>query len=65
MGTILNGIVVLALSTIAAVGGFLIVDRIVPMERRQSHNDVAGFVYAVIAPLYAIQLAFVVFVVWG
>jgi phosphotransferase system glucose/maltose/N-acetylglucosamine-specific IIC component len=65
MRTIIACIVVLGISTLVAVSGFLLVDRIVPMERRHEHNDVAGFVYAVIAPLYAIQLAFVVFVVWG
>jgi hypothetical protein len=30
-----------------AVGGLVLVQRLVPLERRQAHNDVAGFIYAV------------------
>src|SRR5579883_2735977 len=44
---------------------FLVVDWRFPAEKRARCNDVAGFIYAVVGPLYAILLAFVVFVVWG
>jgi hypothetical protein len=50
---------------LVAVGGFLLVDGLVPSERRQRHNEVAGVLYSFIGPLYAILLAFAVFVVWG
>src|SRR6202162_1724635 len=55
----------MALALAVSLGGFLIVDLLVPFKVRQNHNDVAGFIYAFVGPLYAILLAFVVFVVWG
>jgi Protein of unknown function (DUF4239) len=48
-----------------SMAGFLAVDWKYAAEKRARHNDVAGFIYAVVGPLYAILLAFVVFVVWG
>jgi uncharacterized membrane protein YgaE (UPF0421/DUF939 family) len=47
-----------------AVAGLLLVQRLVPPERREQHNDVAGFIYAVLGVAYAVLLAFVVIVVW-
>jgi hypothetical protein len=35
-----------------------------PSALRQEHNDVAGFIYAVVGVAYAVLLAFVVVVVW-
>jgi hypothetical protein len=63
--TILAAIATLGLSLAAAITCFLIVDRFVSLEWRRGHNDLAGFVFAVVGPMYAILLAFVVFVVWG
>ena len=65
MVTIVTGLAVLVLAVVVSIGGFLIVDRLVPFKVRQNHNDVAGFIYAFVGPLYAILLAFVVFTVWG
>ena len=65
LATLVRGIVVVISATILAVGLFLLVDRFVPAKARRQHNDVAGFIYAFVGPLYAILLAFVVFVVWG
>jgi hypothetical protein len=36
----------------------------VPTEVRQKHNDVAGFIYAVLGVVYAVLLALVVIAVW-
>jgi hypothetical protein len=47
-----------------SIVGFLAVHRLVPVEIRKLHNNVAGFVYAVVGVTYAVLLAFVVFVVW-
>jgi hypothetical protein len=58
-------IAIMALASSIAVAGYLAADRLVSLELRQAHNDVAGFIYAFMGPLYAILLAFVVFVVWG
>jgi hypothetical protein len=41
-----------------------IVHRRVPADRLEPHNDVSGFVFAVIGAVYAILLAFVVVGVW-
>jgi predicted PurR-regulated permease PerM len=35
-----------------AVVGLLVVQRLVPSDRREEHNDVAGFIYAVLGVAY-------------
>jgi len=47
-----------------SLGGLELVDRLVPAERRQQHNDVAGFIYAALGVIYAVLLALVVIAVW-
>ncbi|HEY6582023.1 MAG TPA: hypothetical protein VIZ60_12945 [Rubrobacter sp.] len=47
-----------------AVGGLVLVQRLVPIERRQAHNDVAGFIYAVLGVAYAVLLGLMVVAVW-
>src|SRR4028118_2199035 len=49
---------------LVAVLGLEAVQRLVPAERRQEHNDVAGFIYAVVGVIYAVLLALVVIAVW-
>ena len=49
---------------LVAVVGLLVVQRLVPPERREEHNDVAGFIFAVLGVAYAVLLAFVVIAVW-
>jgi fumarate reductase subunit D len=49
---------------LVAVVGLLLVQRLVPPDRREEHNDVAGFIYAVLGVAYAVLLAFVVIAVW-
>jgi hypothetical protein len=41
-----------------------LVQRLVPAEKRQQHNDVAGFLYAVIGVVYAVLMALLVIAVW-
>jgi uncharacterized membrane protein YraQ (UPF0718 family) len=48
----------------AAVGGLVLVQRLVPIERRQEHNEVAGFIYAVLGVAYAVLLGLMVVAVW-
>ncbi len=45
--------------------GMLLVRRNVTVSTLESHNDVAGFVYAVVGVIYAVLMAFMVFVVYG
>jgi Protein of unknown function (DUF4239) len=49
---------------ILAVAGLVLVQRLVPPERREGQNNVAGFIYAVLGVAYAVLLAFVVIAVW-
>lgn len=48
----------------AAVGGMFAVRRAVSLSVLESHNEVAGFIYAVVGVVYAVLLAFIVIVVW-
>ena len=48
-----------------SLGGLELVERLVPAQTRQKHNDVAGFIYAVLGVIYAVLLALVVIAVWG
>ena len=52
------------LPVIASVVGLVLVQHLVPSSLREEHNDVAGFIYAVVGVMYAVLLAFVVIVVW-
>src|SRR5918912_2604270 len=47
-----------------AVGGLVLVQRLVSTERRQQHNDVAGFSYAVLGVAYAVLLGLMLIAVW-
>ena len=49
---------------LVAVAGLELVQRLVPAEKRQEHNDVAGFLYAVVGVVYAVLLALLVIAVW-
>jgi phage-related holin len=44
--------------------GLLLVRKYTELSTLESHNEVAGFIYAVIGVLYALLLAFVVIDVW-
>src|SRR5918998_1745572 len=62
--TILFGVLVVFGACLAAVAGLELVQRLVPSEKRQEHNDVAGFLYAVVGIIYAVLLALLVIAVW-
>jgi hypothetical protein len=47
-----------------SLGGLELVERLVPADTRQQHNDVAGFIYATLGVIYAVLLALVVIAVW-
>jgi hypothetical protein len=49
---------------LVAVVGLVLVQRLVPPDRREEQNNVAGFIYAVLGVAYAVLLAFVVIAVW-
>src|ERR1700749_1227264 len=58
----ISGIIVAVLIGVAAL--LYAVQVLVPHGIRQEHNDVAGFVYAVLGVLYAVMLGFVVVNEW-
>jgi hypothetical protein len=62
--TVVLGILVVIGACLVAVAGLELVQRLVPHEKRQEHNDVAGFVYAVVGIVYAVLLALLVIAVW-
>jgi hypothetical protein len=62
--TILFGVLVVIGVCLAALAGLELVQRLVPSETRQQHNDVAGFLYAVVGVVYAVLLALLVIAVW-
>jgi hypothetical protein len=49
---------------VLAVGGLILVQRLVPIALRRQHNDVAGFIYAVLGVIYAVLLGLMVVAVW-
>jgi uncharacterized membrane protein YraQ (UPF0718 family) len=55
---------VVLLFVAVAVGGLILVQRLVPIERRLAQNDVAGFIYAVLGVAYAVLLGLMVVAVW-
>jgi Protein of unknown function (DUF4239) len=61
---VVYGVLVVCGACIAAVIGLAVVQRLVPATIRKEHNDVAGFIYAVLGVIYAVLLALVVIAVW-
>src|SRR5215204_3054075 len=61
---IVSGLLVVAVSVLIAVVGLTLVQRRVPLQLRKEHNDVAGFIYAVLGVIYAVLIALVVIAVW-
>jgi uncharacterized membrane protein YraQ (UPF0718 family) len=52
------------ISVSLATGALFLVQRSVPNEVRRQHNDVAGFIYAVLGVVYAVLLGLMVVAVW-
>src|SRR5829696_6386939 len=64
LATALYVILAVFVPVLVAVVGLVLVQRLVPPDRREEQNDVAGFIFAVLGVAYAVLLAFVVIVVW-
>src|SRR5918996_2532477 len=62
--TVVFGVLAVIGACLVAVAGLELVQRLVPAEKRQEHNDVAGFLYAVVGVVYAVLLALLVIAVW-
>jgi hypothetical protein len=59
------GIVFVALAVGVGLAGLFLVRRNVALATLEQHNDVAGFIIAVVGVLYAVMLGFLVVTVWG
>ena len=57
-------LVIVSVSLLAGAGVFGL-ERLVPASRRELHNDVVGFVYAVVGVAYAVLLGLVVIAAWN
>jgi protein-S-isoprenylcysteine O-methyltransferase Ste14 len=64
LATAIYGVLTVCGVALVAVGGLVAVQRLVPAARRREHNDVAGFIYAVVGVIYAVLLALMVIAVW-
>lgn len=62
--SVLLGTLFVLVAVAASVGGLWFVRNRTEPELLKSHNDVAGFIIAVVGVLYGVLLAFVVVVVW-
>src|ERR671921_526695 len=61
---VLTGLLIVAVATLVAVGGLVLVQSLYSTERRKQHNDVAGFIYAVLGVSYAVLLGLMLIAVW-
>jgi uncharacterized protein YacL len=62
--TWLWGSILVVLFTTVACVGLLIFHRLVHVNLRRAHNDLAGFTIAIISVLYAVLLAFIAIATW-
>ena len=62
--SVVYSVVVVCAAGFAAVVGLTLVQRLVPTAIRKEHNDVAGFIYAILGVVYAVLLALMVIAVW-
>jgi Protein of unknown function (DUF4239) len=61
---IITGLLIVALAILIAVGGLVVVQRLYSTDQRKQHNDVAGFIYAVLGVAYAVLLGLMLIAVW-
>ncbi|MFY9555804.1 MAG: DUF4239 domain-containing protein [Blastocatellia bacterium] len=59
-----SGILFVLLSVFLAVGGLWVTRRFVSLSFLDMHKDIAGFFLGILGTIYAVMLAFVIFVVW-
>jgi hypothetical protein len=62
--TALIGVVIVTLAVLLAVAGLTVVQRLVPLPLRQSHNDATGTIFAALYVMLGVTLGFSLFLVW-
>jgi hypothetical protein len=63
--TVLLGFLIIFIYVFLTIISLVIIRKYYPPHRRQSHNDIAGFIFATLGVIYAVILAFTVVVTWG
>ncbi len=63
MTTVLLGLLVLSLSISLAVGGLILVQRLVPLPLRESHNTAIGIIYAALYVMFGVMVGFSAYLV--
>jgi hypothetical protein len=58
------GVLLVGATVFVSIAGTLLVRRWIPVEVLERHNEVAGFIYAVIGVVYAVLLGFTAIIVW-
>jgi hypothetical protein len=62
--TWLVGSVIVVLSVLLSLVGLTVVHRLVPLRLRKTHNELVGFIIAVVGVAYAVLLAFIAVATW-
>lgn len=62
---VILGFLIVAVGVVVSLIGLFLIRRIVGIATLEQHNEVAGFIIAVIGALYSVLLAFVMITVWN
>ena len=62
--TWLWGTILIVVFAAVSCGGLLLFHRLVHVDLRKAHNDLAGFIFAVVGVIYAVLLAFIAIATW-
>ena len=62
--TALIGVVVVSVVVLLAVAGLAVVQRLVPLPLRQSHNDATGTIFAALYVMFGVTMGFSLLLVW-
>ncbi len=58
------GALVVLLAVVLAVAGLALVQRLVPLPLRQSHNTATGTIYAALYAMFGVTIGFSLYLVW-
>ena len=61
----MNGVIVICASILLSVAGLLVVRRYVDVDWLKRHHEVASYFFLMMGTLYAVLIAFAIFVVWS
>src|SRR5215212_280893 len=62
-GTVFWGALILLLSVLLAVGGLVLVQRLVPLPLREEHNTAFGIIYAALYVMFGVMVGFSTYLV--